>query len=230
MLDYIALRRKQNMDHSNRTKPRHPAFDDLHERTTPAPVTKAVLALSPRVPVPVLGRPIGESLRVLVKYSLIVFLTLISLAVDGPVSWWGFEELTIAIQRTTGVGWNAPADVKWYFWIFVTVVSTLSLAHFTLNWRDYGRGVGGMVRGLCFVLFILVPSQAWDFIDSLAGIYGLFQPIDLRGVNVPLLYIAIAAAVFGSFVAPTFALLLAREGTQYDEQGETDHDDETDTD
>jgi hypothetical protein len=209
------------------TKTRHPAFDDLHERTTPAPVTKKVIAVPvpTQAAVPTLGRPLGESVRVLVKYILVIFLTLISFAVDGPVSWWGFEELTIALQRVTGYAWNAPADVKWYFWLFVTVISTLSLAHFTLNWREYGRGLGGMVRGLLFVLFILVPSQAWDFIDSLAGVYGLFQPIDLMAVNVPLVYISIAAAVFGSFVAPTFALLLAREGTN--EQGETEDDNQT---
>jgi hypothetical protein len=162
---------------------------------------------------PTLGRPVGDSLRVLVKGCLIIFLTLISLAVDGPVSWWGFEELTIALQRVTGQAWNASSDAKWLFWIFVTVVSTLSLAHFTLNWREYGRGWRGMVRGFCFIALILVPSQLWDFVDSTAGIYGLFQPIDLTAINVALLYVSIAGAIFGSFVAPTFALLLTREGT-----------------
>jgi hypothetical protein len=161
---------------------------------------------------PTLGRPVGESLRILVKYTLIIFLTLVSFAVDGPVSWWGFEELTIALQRVSGQAWNASADAKWMFWIFVTVVSTLSLAHFTLNWREYGRGWRGMVRGFCFIALILVPSQLWDFVDSTAGIYGLFQPIDLTALNIPLLYISIAGAIFGSFVAPTFALLLTREG------------------
>jgi hypothetical protein len=161
---------------------------------------------------PTLGRPLGDSLRVLVKYTLIIFLTLVSLATDGPVSWWGFEELTHALQRATGQAWNAPPDAKWLFWIFVTVVSTLSLAHFTLNWREYGRGWRGMVRGFFFVTLILAPSQLWDFVDSTAGIYGLFQPIDLTMINVPLLYISIAGAIFGSFVAPTFALLLTREG------------------
>lgn len=206
-----------------------PAFQDLHGEGVRAQPLVAVKAPAAIAAVPTLARPLGESLRILVKYSLILFLTLVSFMVDGPVSWWGFEELTIAIQRATGLAWNAPGDVKWYLWIFVTLISTLSLAHFTLNWRDYGRGLSSMMRGLFFILFILVPSQAWDFVDSLAGIYGLFQPIALNAINVPLLYLSIAASVFGSFVAPTFALLLAREGNHATPKGETNHDDESDS-
>jgi hypothetical protein len=192
------------------TKPRRTnSLTIRHGRGTPFAITKPITPAS----TPSLARPVGESVRVLVKGCLIIFLTLISLAVDGPVSWWGFEALTLDLQRTTGQAWNAPADAKWFFWIFITVVSTLSLAHFTLNWREYGRGWRGFVRGFFFVALILVPSQLWDFVDSTAGIYSLFQPVVLMAVNVPLLYISIAGAIFGSFVAPTFALLLAREGT-----------------
>lgn len=182
---------------------------------TPALVAKPAAFIS----TPTFNRPLGDSARILVKYTLIIFLTLVSFAVDGPVSWWGFEELTIALQRASGQAWNASADTKWFFWIFVTVVSTLSLAHFTLNWREYGRGWRGMVRGFFFVSLILIPSQLWDFVDSTAGIYGLFQPISLTAINVPLLYISIAGAIFGSFVAPTFALLLTREGHTHAPKG-----------
>jgi hypothetical protein len=177
-------------------------------RSAPALVAKPAPLAAPSF-----SRPVAESVRVLVRMCLVLFLGMVSFAVDGPVSWWGFEELTLAIGHATGQGWNAPPDTKWMIWIFVTVVSTLSLAHFTLNWREYGRGWQGLAKGFLFVTLVLVPSQLWDFVDSTAGLYGLFQPVDLSRINVPLLYISIAGAIFGSFIAPTFALLLAREGT-----------------
>lgn len=178
-------------------------------RSASALAAKPTAPLSPAA----FSRPVADSLRVLVRTCLILFLGMVSFAVDGPVSWWGFEELTLAVSRATGQVWNAPADTKWMIWIVVTVVSTLSLAHFTLNWREYGHGWRGLVKGFLFVTLILVPSQLWDFVDSTAGLYGLFQPVDVGRINVPLLYFSIAAAIFGSFIAPTFALLLAREGT-----------------